>query len=108
MIEEETKAWDAASDEALANFEKSLDEEPAKQSAKKERKPKYAELTFEDETVVAAAGLGIHVIKGGKRCWVPDTWTQAALGIRMDYVVMLFPEQLLAIPEGPAVPSRIP
>ena len=97
MIEEENEATEEAEEK-----------EPIRGPAKKERKPKYAELTLEDETVVAAAGLGIHVIKGGKRCWVPDTWTQAALGIRMDYVVMLFPEQLLAIPEGPAIPSRIP
>ena len=97
MIEEENETTEEAEEK-----------EPTRGLAKKERKPKYAELTLEDETVVAAAGLGIHVIKGGKRCWVPDTWTQAALGIRMDYVVMLFPEQLLAIPEGPAIPSRIP
>ena len=86
------------------------EEEPIKEPirGRVQPKPKYPELNLPDETVVAAAGLGIHVIKGGKRCWVPDTWTQAALGIRMDYVVMLFPEQLLAIPEGPAIPSRIP
>lgn len=84
------------------------EERPVYSMPKKERKPKYPELNLPDETVVAASGLGIHVIKNGCRCWVPDTWTQADLGIRMDYVVILFPEQLLAIPEGPAIPSRIP
>lgn len=87
---------------------KEEEERPIKEPPKKERKPKYPVLNLPDETVVAASGMGIHVIKEGKRCWVPDTWTQADLGIRMDYVVILFPEQLLAIPEGPAIPSRIP
>ena len=65
-------------------------------------------LVFEDGTAVAAPGLGIHQIRDGKRHWVPDTWTQAKLGIRMDEVVMLFPEQLMSIPEGAPIPSKAP
>lgn len=65
-------------------------------------------LIFEDGTTVAALGLGIHLIQDGKRRWVPNTWTQTRLGIRMDYVVMLFPEQLLSIPEGPPMPDQAP
>lgn len=82
-----------------------LEEEPKEEL---KRKPKYPELTFEDGTAVAAPGLGIHQIIKGKRHWVPDTWTQTKLGIRMDDVVMLFPEQLLAIPAGPDIPSKAP
>ena len=83
-------------------------EEPEQPKAKK-KEPEIPEvLEFEDGTAVAAAGLGIHLIQDGKRRWVPDTFTQAKLGIRMDYVVNLFPEQLLAIPEGKPMPSRAP
>ena len=69
---------------------------------------KEPELIFPDGTAVAAEGLGIHQIMNGKRCWVPDTWTQAKLGITMDEVVMLFPDQLMAIPAGPHIPSKAP
>ena len=95
-------------DEENHIIEEPEEERLAYSMPKKQPKPKYPELNLPDETVVAAPGMGIHVIKDGHRCWVPDTWTQADLGIRMDYVVILFPEQLLAIPEGQAVPSRIP
>ena len=66
------------------------------------------ELIFEDGTAVAAYGLGIHQIKDGKRHWVPDTWTQTKLGITWKEIVMLFPAQLLSIPEGAPIPSKAP
>ena len=74
----------------------------------KKKEPKPPKMEFEDNTVVAAPGLGIHLIQDGKRRWVPDTWTQAKMIIRMDRVVMLFPDQLLAIPKGPPMPSWAP
>jgi len=77
---------------------------------KPEPKPKKEpeKLVFEDGTAVAAPGLGIHLIHDGKRRWVPNTFTQTKRGICMDDVVMLFPEQLLSIPEGPPVPDWAP
>jgi hypothetical protein len=90
-----------------------MDEEKDKE--KKTEKPKEKpqpkeekELIFEDGTAVAASGLGIHLIQDGKTRWVPDTFTQTKLGIRMDYVVVLFPDQLLSIPKGPPMPSQAP
>jgi hypothetical protein len=93
-----------------------IDDEPAEKKSEKKAetiKPepeekKEQELIFPDGTAVAAPGLGIHLIVEGKRRWVPDTWTQTKLHITMDEVVMLFPNQLLSIPEGPAIPSRAP
>lgn len=85
-------------------------EEPEPEPVKPKKKGKElpAVLEFPDWTAVAADGLGIHVIQGGKRRCVPDTWTQTMLRITMDEVVMLFPEQLLAIPEGKPMPSQAP
>jgi len=84
-----------------------MKDEELKEEAKEEPK-KPPKLTFEDGTVVAAPGLGIHLIENGRRRWVPDTWTQTRMIIRMDRVVTIFPEQLLAIPEGPQMPSWAP
>jgi len=87
-----------------------IDEEKRKDEAKRpkpEPKPEK-KLVFEDGTAVAAPGLGIHLIHDGKRRWVPNTFTQTKRGITMDEVVMLFPEQLLSIPEGPPVPDWAP
>lgn len=85
------------------------DRSPQSSSTKREEEKEEIEaLVFPDGTSVAAPGLGIHQILDGTRRWVPDTWTQAWLGIRMDEVVILFPDQLLAIPAGPPIQSRAP
>ena len=96
MIEDELKS-------------KEQEEKPEpKQEARKKPVEKEPELALEDGTVVAADGLGIHVIAEGKRRWVPDTWTQAKLMITWSDIVMLFPEQLMSIPEGKPIPSMRP
>ena len=89
--------------------EKALEQEE-KKPARKKAKDEDPELDLDlpDGTVVAAEGLGIHVIEGGKRRWVPDTWTQAMYHITWSDIVMLFPEQLMAIPEGKPIPSLRP
>ena len=90
------------------------EEEPIEQEEKKPARKKgreeepEVEVELPDGTVVAAEGLGIHVIEGGKRRWVPDTWTQAMYHIVWSDIVMLFPEQLTAIPEGKPIPSLRP
>ena len=94
----------------MIDEEKRKDEAKA-ESKKPEPKPKKEpekKLVFEDGTAVGAPGLGIHLIHDGKRRWVPNTFTQTKRGICMDDVVMLFPEQLLSIPEGPPVPDWAP
>jgi len=88
--------------------EEPKDEEPKERKGSRKAAEKEPVLMLPDGTAVAAPGLGIHQIRDGKRHWVPDTWTQAKLGIRMDEVVMLFPEQLMSIPEGAPIPSKAP
>lgn len=91
-----------------------IDEEKGSKVEEKKPKPERTKkepekkLVLEDGTAVAAPGLGIHLIQDGKRRWVPNTFTQTKRGICMDEVVMLFPEQLLSIPEGPPVPDWAP
>lgn len=85
------------------------------ESKKPEPKPKKKEpkkeLILEDGTAIAIPSgpeSGLYLIQDGKRRWIPDTWTSLWLGVRMDYVVVVFPEQGESIPLGAPVPSHAP
>lgn len=78
------------------------------ESRSKTRKEELPEIDLPDGTVIGADGLGYHVLENGKRCWIPDTWTMAMYHLTPQDAVMVFPDQLLALPAGKPVPSLRP